>query len=447
MRRITAIMLIFGVLCFSRQDLLLAESAFMMVTDTDSAWCGTKHAYPDSLGLLDCYKLALEQSETIAINADLIKETEAHFLEALSIMVPHVSFMSTDTREEASQETGSALSSLKPSTSSTRAFNGTQTLFSGFKAFAAMRGAGYEKKQRTFEKKQAEQLLFTDVANAFYLLLAYREDLKALEKVRTALVDRVKELQGREKLGRSRPSEVVNAKAQFYSVEASIQVSKSNEIVARQLLEFLIGGPVYQLKDDYRMPQHVESEEFYIAKADMRPDVKAGDYAWRLSKQAVVVADSDFLPTVSAEGNAYTQRTGFSKGINWDIALYVTVPIFEGTEVLGRSKEAVLKAHEAELSLRRARRNARYEIRNAYEKYHRAIAVRNALRKEYTMAILNYYLQRKDYTRNLVNNLDVLAAIQTLRDSERDYIAALYSAKQLYWQLLVAIGNDIRDVI
>ncbi|MDD5438817.1 MAG: TolC family protein [Candidatus Omnitrophica bacterium] len=414
--------------------------------NSDPAYYASDHKTPwlTEMTLADCYRLALRQSEAIAIDTDLIKQTEAHFLEALSIMLPHVSIQSTDYQEE-KVTTASSLSSIQTSKSSTRGFNVTQTLFSGFKAFAAMQGAGYERNQRISDKKRAEDLLFLDVADAFYLVIASREDVRALEKVRGALVDRVKELREREKLGRSRPSEVVNAKAQYYNVESNIQVAKRNEIIARQLLEFLIGGPVDTLLDSYRIPSLIEAEEYYLVKAGTRPDVKASKYAWGLAKKNIVVVDSDFLPTISGEGNYYTQRTGFNKNIDWDIMLNVSIPIFEGTEVLGRSKGAVLQAHQAELTYRHTLRNARYEIRDAYEKYRTAIIVRDALRKQYSMAILNYYLQRKDYTKNLVNNLDVLAAIQSLRDSQRDYITALYGAKQLYWQLQVAIGEDITE--
>ena len=71
-----------------------------------------------------------------------------------------------------------------------------------------------------------------------------------------------------------------------------------------------------------------------------------------------------------------------------------------------------------------------------------AMTVRDALKKAYTMAKLNYYLQKKDYERRLVNNLDVLTAIQALQDAERSYIHALYEAKRQYWQLRVAVGQS-----
>ncbi|OGW92841.1 MAG: hypothetical protein A3G36_00520 [Omnitrophica bacterium RIFCSPLOWO2_12_FULL_45_13] len=394
------------------------------------------------LTLSDCYKLALRQSEIIAINADLILETEARLLEAMSIMMPHLSFQSTDTQKAISNKARPASGTIKPAKSSERKFNIKQTLFSGFKAIAAASGSALEKKQRTDEKTRAEQLLLIDAANSFYLLIEEREDLAALQKIKTALMNRIKELRFRQNLGRSRPSEVVNARAQLYSVESNIQVVKSQEIVARQLLEFLVGRAVGEVADSYEIPAYLLPKDYYVSKFINRPDLKAAEYAWQVSRKELDAVNSDFLPTVSWEGNWYTQRTGFDKGTDWDVTLNVSIPIFDGTEILGRSKEYKLKAHESELEYARLKRKAPYDIKDAYVKLKTALTVHEYLRKAYTTAKLNYYLQKKDYNRSLVNNLDVLAAIQTLQDAQRNYIHALYEAKRLYWQLRVSVGED-----
>lgn len=392
--------------------------------------------------LPDCYQMALIQSEIIAINADLIKEADAHFLVALSEILPHASFISEDYQETKPADKGTTFGTLKPAKSSTRYFNVTQTLFNGFKAIAAIRGAKYEKNQRIDEKIRAEQLLLVDVADAFYLLKERRDDLKVLKKTRKALADRVKELIAREKLGRSKPSEVVNVKAQLYNVEASIELAKSREITARQLLEFLVGQPVGEISDSYPFPIKLNIEEYYVLKASDRPDVKAAKFAWELSKENIRVVDSGFLPEADLSGNYYIQRTGFYENTDWDVMLTVNVPIFEGTEVLGNSKVANLQADERKQEYHRAKRKAPYDIKDSYANLVGAMAVYEALRKAYSAAKLNYHLQKKDYERSLVSNLDVLTSIQTLEDAERDYISALYAAKRQYWQLRVAVGQS-----
>jgi len=398
-----------------------------------------------SLTLADCYYLALKQSENISIDIDKIKVTEAHFLQALSIVLPHVSFVSTDTQEE--KTSSSTLSSLSPTTSSERKFNTQQTLFNGFKAFAAIKGSTAERNQRLNELKRAEQLLLVDVSDSFYLLLEKREDIKAIERTRQALIGRVKELKDRERIGRSRPSEVVNAKTQLYNVEASLEVSKSQEDIARQLLEFLVGQPFGEIIDTYKLPPSLEPESYYVSKAEMRPDVEASKFAWELAKRESQMVDSDFLPTASLEYNHYTQRTGFNKGVDWDLMLKINVPIFDGAETIGRSDEARLQARESELTFMRTKRKAPYDIRESYIKLDTTIRVYKALRKSFNMAKLNYYLQRKDYGRSLVSNLDVLASIQTLQDVQRSYIHALYEAKRTNWYMKAAIGEDVTEAL
>lgn len=406
------------------------------------------------LSLADCYALALKQSEIIAINADMIKIADARFLQALSIMLPHVSFISVDMQEEAapppavsSASTSAEFQSQEPTRSSERRFNVRQTLFNGFKAFAAIKGSKFEKNQRIDEKIRAEQLLLVDVANAFYLLIEERDDIKALERIQYALVSRVKELHGRMELGKSRPSEMVNAKAQLYTVEATLRVVRNQEVLARQLLEFLIGQEVHNIIDAYEVPDILMPEECYVAKSDLRPDVLAAKYAALLSKQESKMVDSDFLPVASLEANGYTQRTGFNKGVDWDVTLRVDVPIFDGAQTLGRSKEFALKADQSDLEFRRIRRKAPYDIRDAYTRLETAIDVQESLRKAYTVGKLNYHLQRRDYGRSLVNNLDVLTSIQTLQDAQRNYIHALYEAKRLYWQLRVSVGEGMKETL
>ena len=408
----------------------------------------------EPLSLSECYSLALKQSEIIAINADLIKVADARFLQALSIMLPHFSFISNDTQEEQapapvtpSTATTAEFESLEPARSSDRRFNVTQTLFNGFKAFAAIKGSKFDKRQRIDEKVRAEQLLLVDVANAFYLLIEKMEDLQANKRIEAALSDRIGELRARERLGRSRPSEVVNAKTQLYSVQSGIEVVKNQVTITRQLLEFLTGQPVHDIVDAYDIPDTLQTEGYYVAKSDCRPDVQAAKYASLVARQEYRMVDSEFLPTASLEADYYTQRTGFEKGVDWNVMLKVDVPIFDGGYTLGKSKEYALKADQKELEFKRARRKAPYDIKDSYVSLKTALAVHESLRKAYTTAKLNYHLQRKDYERSLVNNLDVLAAIQTLQDAQRNYIHALYEAKRLYWQLRVSVGEGMTETL
>ena len=335
------------------------------------------------------------------------------------------------------------ISAPNPSTSSERKFNVKQTLFNGFKAFAAMKGSRSEKGQRVNEKIRAEQLLLVDVSDAFYLLIEKKNDLRALGMVRNALMDRIRELKARADLGRSRASEVVNAQAALYQVEAEIRLARNQEVIARQLLEFLVGRPVRSVVDTYSVPLPLNEEGSYLAKVLQRPDVKAAKFTWDMAQSNVVFVDSGFLPEVTLDSNYYTMRSGYNKGIDWDVMLKVNVPIFEGTETLGASKAASLQARQSQLLFQRSKRSGYHDIRDAYKNLTTAIAMQSAIEKVYFASKINYRLQKKDYEYNLVNNLDVLDAIKLLHDSQRNYIHAFYETKRLYWQLLVSTGESL----
>lgn len=383
--------------------------------------------------LEECYRLALAQSELIAIDAERIKEAEAHFLQALGTILPQVSFSRTQDRERSE-------SSPLLNRSMEQKFVFKQTLFSGFKEFAAMSGSNYEKSQRAKEKLRAQQLLWVDVADAFYLVLEEREDLAALETIRTALNERIDDLNTRVKIGKSRTSEVVSTQTQLYTLEAEIELVKSQERVARDLLEFLIGRPADALADSQE-PIVLQEEPAYAARASSRLDVQAADLAQKLDEKQVTVAKSGFLPTVSLEGDYFSHRSSAPQDSRWATLLTIDVPIFEGTTTWGRVKEARALARESALAFQRTGRVALQDIHDAYTNMAAALARKDALEKALQSAELNYKLQSEDYKMNIVNNLDVLTAIQELEDARRAFNHVAYEGKRFYWQLRAAAGD------
>lgn len=386
--------------------------------------------------LMDCYRLALKRSESIAIDAERINETRAHFLQALSGLLPQVSFESDNFRVKTYNPQYFAQRNTFE-----RKFVFSQTIFSGFKEFAAIRGSGYERKEYESALRRAQQLLFTDVSDAFYFLLEQRESLAVLQSEKNVLRDRIKELQDRERIGRSRRSEIVNTEVLYYNTAAAIESAKAQEVVARHLLEFLTGMPVGEIADpDTEFPA-LAAEVFYLSRASGRPDVLASEFAWLLSQKESYIALTGFFPTVSVQANYYTSRTVAPQDSRWDATLKVAVPIFEGTQTLGNVQLANTVERENKLQLSQVRRQAMQDVRDAYSQCEASAAQEKALEKALRAARLNFALQRKDYQHNLVNNLDVLLAIQSLQDSQRNYIGAFYDVKRRYWQLRVAAGE------
>lgn len=392
------------------------------------------------LTLSEAYKLALKQSESVAIQAEAIKEAEGRFLQSLSGIMPSVNYVYSERRQDGRGGSNFTLREVPESK-----FTFSQPLFSGFKEFAAMKASRAEQRQRKAEKKRAEELLFIDVSDAFYFFKSYQEDAATLGLIQKALAERVEELKKREELGRSRASEVASAELRLSRIEADVQGVLSDWEVARQLLEFLIGRPVTEVADDLSDFDHGTLEN-YLVKMEQRSDVKAAYEAWQSARHSVAVAKSGFWPTVTADGNYYQKRVGNSNGVDWDATLTVTIPLFKGGENIGLTKEARSVAHQEELRYQEAKRLAVLDIRNVFIKFEMSFKRRDALAKALEAAEKNYVLQKEDYQRNLVNNLDVLQSLEDLEDARRSFSSAESETKRLYWNLKVAAG-EIHDVI
>ncbi len=388
----------------------------------------------DGLTLKDCYGLALKRSETVAIQQELIKETEGVMLQSLSTALPKVAFAYAQKWQDIYQG-----NSIHASQGEGK-FTFTQPLFTGFREFAAIGASKHIGKQRAAELKRARELLLTDVADAFYLYLSFQEDEKAQLDIKRAIEDRLGDLKRREQIGKSRKSEVVNTEARLLRLEASLESTRAQRDVAAGLLEFLIGREPGPLLDDVVLTEDWSWDDLSVA-LDQRADVTAAREAVETYKLNTVAARAAFFPTVALSGNSYVKRFEGSEGNDWDITLGVSMPIFNGLNDVGQVCQARAQKNEAELRLSQVRRLARMDLKNAYVKlqaHRRRLA---ALDKAVASADENERLQGEDFQKSLVNNLDVLQAIEDLQGVRRDRIAAKADAARAYWALKVAAGR------
>ena len=169
----------------------------------------------------------------------------------------------------------------------------------------------------------------------------------------------------------------------------------------------------------------------------------AAQEAVNVASRKVVVARAGFWPTVTLDGNVYTKKIVESSS-DWDVTLKVAVPLFQGGNNVGKVREASALAEEAKLTLSETRRKALLEIRQAYSRWESSTRRRDALKKAVDAAQKNYDLQTADYRNNLVNNLDVLQALEDLETTRRDHINAANDVKRFYWQFKVNAG-DLND--
>jgi outer membrane protein TolC len=188
----------------------------------------------EPLTLSKAYELALKRSEELGMKSEMIEAAKAHFYQAFAGILPRVSYHADhfrqDSDENASSQDGSTRNFTRE-TSDEGYFSLSQSLFGGFKDFAAIGAAGSEKAQRRYELERARQVLFQNVMEAFYGVLQAQKDREIFEKTQKLHEDRIGELKGRVKLGRSRESEMLTSTVDLKLAAADVEESKRVEVI------------------------------------------------------------------------------------------------------------------------------------------------------------------------------------------------------------------------
>jgi len=402
----------------------------------------------NALTLEEAFQKAVARSESLAIKDEDVRVAAAHYLQALGTVLPHLDVNASEIIQDTPPSTltvggGNVGNTFTRRSRPEVAITLTQPLFQGLREFMALKVAGAEKRRNTFTVKRARQLLFSDVARAYYGVIEAEKDLSIEQSIRTTLVQRIKELKDRIALGKSRESELLNSESQQASLEAQIAQTQGTVQTSRDILSFLTGDPVVEerLVDQFQVPPRPGAVETFIAGSDARPDIAASREDVRLSKGRVDYEKGARYPMINFTGNYYPYRVGFQKDIDWDLTFAMTLPLFHGGETKGRIREAQAQLKQSELSRDLTERQTESDIREAYHTLLSTLNRESALRRAESKANANYGAQLKDYQLGLVNNLDVLIALRSWQETRQEVNLAHYETKLRYLQLLVASGR------
>jgi outer membrane protein len=228
----------------------------------------------------------------------------------------------------------------------------------------------------------------------------------------------------------------------LYQNEAQLEAARNLQALALKQLEYLTGTAVQTVTDEDCSAAAASDEKIYTEKIAERPDLKAATELVLIASKQVTIAKADYWPGISLNGDYYTNETGKFAGVNWDVYISAELPLLPVVQTAGSVKAASAKSKEAELNLELAKRNALLDVRTAYEVFRSASANNSAYLLAFKSAEENYKLQEQDYKYNLLNNLDLLQAIQFLQGARRDYVHSVYETKRAYWRLMAAAGED-----
>ncbi|MCM2268446.1 MAG: TolC family protein [Elusimicrobiales bacterium] len=381
-----------------------------------------------SLTLDEAFRLALETSEALAIDEQGIKQLEALEAQRRATFRPEIYGLASQTAAQGAPGRAQA------------ALNLSYNLFSGLRDYLAAKAAGARTDAARLQLARARQALYLDVASAYADLSARRRQIAVRSAQLEVAAGRIKELEGRAAIGRSRQSEVVAARAQLAQDEASLAAELSGENSAQLAMSFLTGleGPL----DPAGPPvAGLEPLEPYLAAARSRADVAAARQELKAAQAEARVRGRLGLPSLDLSANYYLKRPAPNESDRWDAGLTLSVPLYTGGYNAAAENQYSAQALAAASAAARAERAAVTEVRQAYSALEHSLAVIRSLQKALALAEENARLQAKDYTYGLVTNLDVLNSQNAVLQTALNLEAAAAGAAMAQARLEAAAGR------
>jgi outer membrane protein len=409
----------------------------------------TGQAEVKPLTLRDCFEMARNQSETLKIQNESIRQAKSRKGQAIGSVLPDIHWRAGVTWQDTNVSSASAFADdamFRRRRTESR-FTLDQPIFSGFKEFYAVRGFTAQARSAAYTMARTETELYQSVAAAFLNVIASETDLFNVRTTIKLSDTRLKELKDRVRIGRSRDSEIATAESQWAGLKANEAQILGNIAVAREDLGFLVGQDVSAtpLVDNMGLPEMITKEEA-LKTAQERSDLKALREEVEARRDSVRVVQAAHWPWANLQGNYYTQRTGFLRDIDWDLMLNVDVPIFQGGYVKSQATEAKSILQQAKLALTQRERLVQAEIRQAQAALQASLQQAELLEEAYRRGKRSYDLQVKEYRYGLVTNLDVLQSLSSMQELKRNWDRSLIQSKLNYIQLLTATEQPFEPV-
>jgi outer membrane protein len=393
------------------------------------------------------YSHALKSHELVELQKSRVTQAEAQYSQARGALFPSLSLLGSYSRQDSSQASTGGLAAFRLADQWNSRLNLTQPIFRGLAEYGELAARSWDVDSQRSNLFEAERQLFSTVAQAYYEVLAAREDLANVRALRKLTEERVVELQQRAKIGRSRSGEVLAAQAQLVALDSQ---AEANELALTQaqnrlVIQSGIASP-FELESleasEARVPKNPLPLDKYIDRLSARPDLVALEAAQRASERRISVARAGHFPSVDLSANYYLKRNGPLEGVKWDFGVVAVLPIFQGGTVVAAVDTAVESQKQAALQLAQVRRTALVELKNAYEMLQSFEKQISAWQKSVQISERNYREQKRDYSLGLATNVEVLQALNAYQELERN-LDRTRAQRLSAWASLAAIAGEL----
>ena len=236
----------------------------------------------------------------------------------------------------------------------------------------------------------------------------------------------------------------VRAAQEFTTDEVNVQTQAVALVRAREALGVFVAtnGPVDAANED--TPTQMPTLNDAMTDAEkVRPDVLARDEATRAAERTVRDSWADYMPYLNFIAFPFFQDppTISVPRSGWEAEFVLTVPFYDGGLRYGQQHQRKALANEARLAAEETLRQARSDVRVAFEEIQRADIALDQAEQSSAFAKRALELANIAYRAGATTNLEVIDAERQARDAESQAAIAEDAARQARLDLLSASGR------
>lgn len=236
----------------------------------------------------------------------------------------------------------------------------------------------------------------------------------------------------------------VRAAQEVATTQAQLENTRASLARAREALGVLLGldGPA-EVADTVVLPEAPALEPGLSDATTRRTDVVAGSERVKTSKRVVNDGWTDYVPLLTATLQPFYQnpRSPTLPLTGWQAQLLLSVPLYDGGLRSATASEREIAVAENQTQLEATLRQAKSEVRVAFEVLQRADAGLLLAAQAAKLAADALQMANLAYKAGATSDIEVVDAERKARDAETAAVVAEDNARQARLDLLAATGR------
>ena len=397
----------------------------------------------ERITLDEAVRRATARNPTALVAEQEIRRAEGILKEVRAPALPFLTANGIATRNDAERDLAGR--PIAPLSSRSANLNLTVPLFVP-QRWLAWSHAGDQVDIARISLEDARRFVAVATARTYITVMAQHRLVQVTTQARDSARAHLDDAHARFEVGSGNRLDEVRARQELATDEAQLAQAEASLVRAREALGVLVAaeGPI-EVTEQLALAAPPAPDDALREAEESRPDVRASRQRAEAARRVLRDSWADYLPLLTAVVqpfyNSNTPTITTVPGTGWQAQLVLTLPLFDGGARYGLHRERSAVYEESKVLLEGLLREARSEVRGAFEAVRRADESVQAARQAARLAHEALDMTMLAYREGATNDLEVVDAERRARDADVAALSAEDTARQARIDLLSASGR------